>query len=77
MALVIVSWRVEQKLTKSQNYDDKDSEQLSSFISQGKNTMPWWILSKYIFCWLTVALLNAGNTTCVLVSFFQIHLIPV
>ena len=65
---MIVSWRVEQKLTKPQNYDDKDSEQLSSFISQGKN-MPWWILSKFMFCWLIVALLNAGNTTCVLVSF--------
>ena len=66
---MIVSWRVEQKLAKPQNYEDKDSEQLSSFISQGKNIMPWWILSKFMFYWLTVALLNAGNTGCVLVSF--------
>ena len=60
---------VVQKLTKPQDYDGKDSEQLSSFISQGKNTMHWLILSKIMFWWLIVALLNAGNTTGVLVCF--------
>ena len=74
MALVIVFWRVEQKLTRPQDDDDKDSEQFSSFISPGKNTMYWLTLSKFMFPRLTVALLNAGNTT----GFFcQIHLVPV
>ena len=76
MALVIVFWRAEQKLTRLQDDDDKDSEQLSTFISPGKNTMHWLILSKFMFPRLTVALLNAGDTG-VLGFFFQIHLVPV
>ena len=74
---MIVFWRVEKKLTKPQCDNDKDSEQLSSFISQGKNTMHWLILIESMFSWLTVALLNAGNTTGVLGFFSQIHLVPV
>ena len=56
MALVIVFWRVEQKLTKPQDDDNKDSEELSSFISHGKNTMHWLTLTKLMFSWLTVVL---------------------
>ena len=74
---MIVFWRVEKKLTKPQGDNDKDSEKPSSFISQGKNTMHWLILSESMFSWLTVALLNAGNTTGVLGFFSQIHLVPV
>ena len=44
------------RFPKPQDYDDKDSEQLSSFISQGKNTMYWLILSQFMFSCLTVAL---------------------
>ena len=39
MALVMVFWRVEQKLMKPQDDDNKDSEQLSFFISQGRKNM--------------------------------------
>ena len=34
-------------------------------------------LVNFLFFWLTVAILNAGNTAGVLVSFFQMLLIPV
>ena len=37
------------KIYKPQDYDDKDSEQLPSLISQGKNTMHRLILSKFMF----------------------------
>ena len=46
----------------------------------------WQILGKipcidylvnFLFCWFTVAILNAGNTAGVLISVFQILLIPV
>ena len=73
---MIVFWRVEQRLTKPKDNDDKDSEQLSYFISQGKNTMHW-LLRKLMFSWLTVVLLNVGNTTGILGFFFQMHLVPV
>ena len=72
-----VFWRVEQKLTKPEDNDDKDLEQLSSFISQGKNTMHWLTLNKFMFSWSTVALLNAGNKAGGLGFFSQIHLGPV
>ena len=83
MTFVIVFWRVDQIFVKAQDcvsqtleIDDKDTEQISPFISQGKNTMHW-LLNKFISCWLTIALLNAGNTTGGFDSFFQILLIPV
>ena len=73
----MVFWRVEQKLMKPQDDDNKDSEQLSFFISQGRKNMHWLTLSKFMFSWLTVGLLNAGNTTGVLGFLFQIYLVPV
>ena len=57
--------------------DDKDSEQLSAFVSQGKNITHPLVLAKLLFSWLRVALLKTCNATGVLVSFFQIRFISV
>ena len=53
---------LKDSISQALKIDGKDFEQLSPFVSQGKNTMHWLILS---------------NTTGVLVSFFQIQLITV